>query len=140
MILYVPLCQKAGHNRAKIFYMSPGSPCLLPFLYVTVSSPLTCDWLRFSRMRISAISRCAVLKFLFLYNKVMAFCLCPHCFWQHLFRALHPSADVCCWQSLRKNDFNVISQCDVFARFQTQFQHKNLRVFLPSSKKMQLSL
>lgn len=20
-----------GHNRAKIFYMSPGSPCLLPF-------------------------------------------------------------------------------------------------------------
>ena len=32
------------------------------FLYVTVSSPLTCDWLRFSRMRISAISRCAVFE------------------------------------------------------------------------------
>ena len=32
------------------------------FLYVTVSSPLTCDWLRFSCMRISAISRCAVFE------------------------------------------------------------------------------
>ena len=32
------------------------------FLYITVSSPLTCDWLRFSRMRISAISRCAVFE------------------------------------------------------------------------------
>lgn len=32
------------------------------FFYVTVSSPLTCDRLRFSRMRISAISRCAVFE------------------------------------------------------------------------------
>ncbi len=71
------------------------------FLYVTVSSPLTCDWLRFSRMRISAISRCAVFEIPFSF-KAMAFCLCPHCFWQHLFCAVHPPADVCCWQSLRR--------------------------------------
>ena len=39
------------------------------FLYVTVSSPLTCDWLRFSRMRISAISRCAVFEIPFSFSR-----------------------------------------------------------------------
>ncbi len=128
--------KKARHNRAKIFYMSPGSPCLLPFF--------VCHGLLPADMRLVALfahedfcnlTLCCFLKFLFLYNKVMAFCLCPHCFWQHLFRAVHPPADVCCWQSLqRKNNFNVISQCNVFARFQAQFQHKNLHVYSPSSR------
>lgn len=54
--------KKAGHNRAKISICPQDRLAYYRFLYVTVSSPLTCDWLRFSRMRISAISRCAVFE------------------------------------------------------------------------------
>ena len=37
-------------------------------------------------------------------------------------------------QICKENNFNVISQCNVFARFQAQFQHKNLHVYSPSSR------
>ena len=117
---YMSHCaKKARHNRAKIFYMSPGSPCLLPFF--------VCHGLLPADMRLVA---------LFAHENFGNLTLC--CFWNSFFfvvrrwlfiptrgascnvylaRCIHQQMYVV-GRASRENNFNVISQCNVFARFQ----------------------